>query len=56
MVDFLIKEGRFKKILLPCQKYASSLYKSLTAEYFSYIDGCDMRVKIGLPLKTEKGS
>lgn len=48
MIDFLIKEERFEKILLPCKKYASSLYKSLTAKYFQYLDGPDMRVKLGL--------
>lgn len=33
LVDFLIDEKRFKKILLPDRKRASSLYKKLGSEY-----------------------
>ena len=48
MIDFLIKENRFEKILFPCEKYASSLYKPLTSKYYTCIDRPDMRVKVGL--------
>ena len=34
LVDFLIKENKFKKILFPNSKGSSSLYKSLGANYF----------------------
>lgn len=35
LVDFLIEENKFEKILFPKQKYASSLYKSITRKYFA---------------------
>jgi len=37
LVDFLIEQNRFKKILFPSKKYASSLYKDLTRNYFDFI-------------------
>jgi uncharacterized LabA/DUF88 family protein len=51
MVDFLIKENKFEKILFPCNAYASSLYKPLTSKFCSCIDGPDMRVKFGFVQK-----
>lgn len=36
LVDFLIEENRFEKILFPNKKNASSLYKKLTRHYFDY--------------------
>lgn len=53
LVDFLIEEKRFKKILFPNRKFASSLYKSLRTHYFDYLDTKEIRNKI---LKKEKGS
>ena len=47
MVDFLIEEGRFKKILFPDGKRASSLYKKITRQYFDDIGKEDIRKKIG---------
>lgn len=35
LVDFLIEEDRFEKILFPKQRYASSLYKVITRKYFA---------------------
>ena len=35
LVDFLIEEDKFEKILFPKQKYASSLYKAITRKYFA---------------------
>lgn len=35
LVDFLIAENKFEKILFPKQKYASSLYKAITRKYFA---------------------
>jgi len=37
LVDFLIKEGKFKKILFLNKGFASSLYKSITRVYFDYL-------------------
>ncbi len=37
LVDFLIEENKFKKILFPNKKFASSLYKKITRKYFDYL-------------------
>ena len=37
LVDFLIEEGKFKKILFPNKQFASSLYKKITRAYFDYL-------------------
>jgi uncharacterized LabA/DUF88 family protein len=37
LVDFLIEEGRFKKILFPNKNFASSLYKKITRVYYDYL-------------------
>ena len=52
VVDFLIEEKRFEKILFPCKKFASSLYKSLGSQYFDYLE--NVRGKI--EAQKEKGS
>src|SRR3989338_3599761 len=41
MVDFLLEENRFEKILFPDQKRASSLYKTIGAPYFDALDTAD---------------
>jgi uncharacterized LabA/DUF88 family protein len=46
LVDFLIEEKRFAKILFPNRKYASSLYKSMGAPYFAHLSDADVRAKI----------
>ena len=46
LVDFLIQEKRFGKILFPDRKRASSLYKSIGAPYFASLDEPDTRRKI----------
>ena len=46
LVDFLIEEKRFKKILFPNKKFASSLYNDLGSEYFDYLDSRDVKGKI----------
>lgn len=46
MVDFLINENKFKKILFPNRKYRSSLYKKLSNNYFAYLDDKDIKNKI----------
>jgi uncharacterized LabA/DUF88 family protein len=52
LVDFLIEEKKFGKMLFPNRQYASSLYKKLGSEYFDYLES--VRDKIGQ--KKEKGS
>jgi uncharacterized LabA/DUF88 family protein len=44
LVDFLIKEERFKKILFPNKKFASSLYKKITRVYYGNLE--DLKNKI----------
>ncbi len=46
LVDFLIEEGRFEKILFPEGKKASSLYKSIGRGYFTDLSSPDIRKKI----------
>jgi uncharacterized LabA/DUF88 family protein len=46
MVDFLIEEKRLSKVLAPCRKRASSLYKKIGSEYFDCLDNPDIQKKI----------
>lgn len=46
LVDFLIEENKFKKILFPDRNKRSSLYKSLSNKFFAYLDDTDIRNKI----------
>lgn len=46
LVDFLIKQTKFKKILFPSKKSASSLYKKLGSEYFDYLSNESVKDKI----------
>ncbi|MDD5251505.1 MAG: NYN domain-containing protein [Patescibacteria group bacterium] len=46
LVDFLIEEGRLEKVLAPCRKRASSLYKQIGSEYFDCLDSDDIKRKI----------
>lgn len=48
LVDFLIEENKFKKILFPNRKFASSLYKSLGGEFFDHLDSKDIKDKISI--------
>jgi len=45
LVDFLIEENKFEKILFPNKKFASSLYKKLGSQYFDYLE--NLKDKIG---------
>lgn len=54
LVDFLIEESRFGKMLFPNRQFASSLYKKLGSEYFDHLESPDVRSKI--ESKKEKGS
>jgi len=46
LVDFLITESRFEKIIFPEKIRASSLYKKFGAPYFASLDNIDTRRKI----------
>lgn len=46
LVDFLIEENKFLKILFPDRRYASSLYKKLGANYFDYLENKALKNKI----------
>ncbi|MDP2684234.1 MAG: NYN domain-containing protein [bacterium] len=37
LVDFLIEEGLFLKMLFPNKEFASSLYKKITRKFFDYL-------------------
>ncbi len=52
LVDFIIEENRFEKILFPDRQYRSSLYKKLSNNYFAYLDDTDIKSKI----QKEKGA
>lgn len=54
MVDFLVKEEKFKKILFPNKKFASSLYKKLGSEYFDHLDQKSIKNKIMFVKKAKK--
>jgi uncharacterized LabA/DUF88 family protein len=46
VVDFLIEEERFEKILFPNRHYSSSLYKKIGAQYFANLDDRGVKNKI----------
>lgn len=54
LVDFLIQENRFEKILFPNRKFRSSLYKSLSSTYFAYLDDTDIKRKIAFKKKRQQ--
>lgn len=51
LVDFLIGENKFKKILFPNKKFASSLYKQLGSEFFDWLEDRNIKHKI---MKTKR--
>jgi len=46
LVDFLIEENRFKKILFPNKQFASSLYKKITRVYFDYLVNIKHKIEL----------
>lgn len=46
LVDFLIQEKRFEKILFPNKKYRSSLYRKLEPKFFDILDSPNIKSKI----------
>ncbi|MCX6713661.1 MAG: NYN domain-containing protein [Candidatus Vogelbacteria bacterium] len=55
VVDYLIRKNRFKKILFPNRKFASSLYKSLTVAFYDNLDNPDIKAKIQYLHQKKKG-
>ncbi len=51
LVDYLIKKDVFKKILFPNRKFASSLYKQISWQYYDHLDKNDLQHKIGYTQK-----
>lgn len=51
LVYYLVGKNKFRKILFPNKKFASSLYKSLGSEYFDHLDNLRSYMD-----KKEKGS
>ena len=47
MVDYLIEQGRFTKILFPKKAHASSLYRQLAPQYFDDLESVGLQKKIG---------
>lgn len=45
MIEYLIDKNRFKKILLPNKKFASSLYKKLGSEFFDYLENLKVYIQ-----------
>jgi len=56
MVDFLAEENKLEKVLFPSRKNRSSLYKSLSNKFFTYLDDEDIKNKIGKNRAKEKGA
>lgn len=54
LVDFLIEENRFEKILFPNMDFASSLYNKLSNKYFLYLDDKDIKAKIAVDNRDKK--
>jgi len=46
LVDFLIEQARFERILFPNRKYSSSLYRKLEPKYYDSLDNPSVKAKI----------
>lgn len=46
LVDFLIEQNKFGKVLFPNKKYASSLYRQLEPKHFDYLNSPAIQQKI----------
>ncbi len=55
LVEYLIEKRRFKKILFPDKKFASSLYKHLWSEWYDYLQNVRKYIEY-IPNKQKKGS
>ncbi len=45
LVDFLIEEEKFEKILFPNKQFASSLYKKLPSRYYDCLNNIKHKIK-----------
>ncbi|MCF7795786.1 NYN domain-containing protein [Patescibacteria group bacterium] len=45
LINFLIEENKFKKILFPNIKYTSSLYKNMDSKYYDYVINFLQKIK-----------
>jgi len=45
VVDLLIEEKKFEKILFPNKQFASSLYKKLSSKYYDYLNNIKHKIK-----------
>ena len=54
LVDFLIEENRLEKMLFPKFRYASSLYKEITDEYFDSLSKSEIIKRIGKPRRRRR--
>ena len=46
VVDYLIEKNKFKKILFPNKKFASSLYRKIDVKFKANLEDVDVRKKI----------
>ena len=56
LVNFLIEQNRFEKILFPNKRFASSLYKRLTARYYDYLENIRGYIELRKSSPNEKGT
>ena len=58
LVDFLIEENKFERILFPNKKFASSLYRGLASKYYDFLEEKNIKEKISINdiAINEKGS
>ena len=54
LVDYLIKKGKFGKMLFPNRQFASSLYSKLGGEFFDYLENRDVKAKIAYSSQMKK--
>jgi uncharacterized LabA/DUF88 family protein len=54
LVDFLVEEKKFEKLLSPNKKFMSSLYKKLGSEYFDFLDKKSIKNKIKTKIKKKR--
>jgi uncharacterized LabA/DUF88 family protein len=45
LVEYLISKNKFKKMLFPNKKFASSLYKKLGSEFYDYLENIKTHIK-----------
>jgi len=54
LVDYLVKKGKFGKMLFPNRASASSLYQKLGGEFFDYLENPDVKTKISYSPQMKK--